>query len=106
MLPCSPQPDSQTQAAVKHANVSAHHYPEREGEEVVESESRGGGWGYGESERVSWRNEKRLNSLFSGAHSLREEEGEGPPVEWHLQVHVPPQPTRAADYPCMSVEKV
>lgn len=31
MLPCSPQPDSQTQAAVKHANVSAHHYPKREG---------------------------------------------------------------------------
>lgn len=40
MLSGSLQPDSQTQAAVKHANVSAHHYPEREGEEVREAKSR------------------------------------------------------------------
>lgn len=69
MLPCCPQPDSQTQAAVKHANVSAHHYPGRGGggEEVREAESLGGRWGNGESERVSWRDEKRLKHPVLGS---------------------------------------
>lgn len=54
MLPCSPQPNSQTQAAVKHANVSAHHYPEREGGgSRGEADSQGGRRGNGESERAS-----------------------------------------------------